>query len=351
MAASFLDSPLLDSPLPLSTQEVIANRCWDQFPSLKLDNDLQAYWNFYTKECENALHDGGRHTVVRTHRDILDIVKLLKNDSPRDGIRESLRSKLSKTYQNEDELLGSSIDLAARLLSMIDFGDLPYGFSGRRQLHWDQGDVRECLESYFCTPPTLGHERVKLERIFNARNLVRIAGVELVPTNNLVDHLRLTDDDTKVCIFNHASFLKMQNQSTILPDGLADETLRTLALLFPQSDPYTRKWLYQLHPPFLLDLQLIRCGHLKTDDRQIEQFTFWHDRIVTLKQVFDEATPRTISQWWHDRRNGVQWYTFWVAILVLSLTLLFGLIQCIEGAMQVYATLHPPKEGCEHVRC
>jgi hypothetical protein len=36
-----------------------------------------------------------------------------------------------------------------------------------------------------------------------------------VPTNNLVDHLRLTDDDTKVCIFNHASFLKMQNQSYV----------------------------------------------------------------------------------------------------------------------------------------
>jgi hypothetical protein len=57
-----------------------------------------------------------------------------------------------------------------------------------------------------------------------------------------------------------------------------------------------------------------------------------------LKQVFDEAQPRTIVQWWHDRRNGVQWYTFWVAVLVLVLTILFGLIQSIEGALQVYAS-------------
>ncbi|KAF1963722.1 hypothetical protein CC80DRAFT_487052 [Byssothecium circinans] len=340
-----LDGPLLDTPLPLSTENAIIDCCWGRTPSLNQHNDLRAYWNIYTKECENALHDGGRHTAVRTHRDTLDIVKLLKDDMPRDEIRRSLRSKLSKTYQNEDELLGSSIDLAARLLLMVDFGNLPYGFSGRRQLHWDQGCLRDYLESYFRTPPALGHERVRIERVFNARNLGRMAGVEIIPTDNLVDHMRLTDDDTKVYIFNHASFLKLQSKNTILPAGLLDETLRTLALLFPQSDPLTRKWFRQLPPPFLLDPQLIQCGHLKTDDRQIERFTFWHDRIVTLKQIFDEATPRTISQWWYDRRNGVQWYTFWVAILVLSLTLLFGLIQCIEGAMQVYGTFHPAKGG------
>lgn len=87
-----------------------------------------------------------------------------------------------------------------------------------------------------------------------------------------------------------------------------------------------------------LDMQLTRLGYLKTDDRQIERFRFWHDRLVVLKQVFDEATPKTLSQWWYDRRNGVQWYTFWVAAIVLGLTLVFGLIQSLEGALQVYGT-------------
>lgn len=58
-----------------------------------------------------------------------------------------------------------------------------------------------------------------------------------------------------------------------------------------------------------------------------------------LKQVFDEAQPKTLTQWWYDRRNGVQWYTFWVAAFVLLLTIVFGLIQSIEGAIQVYASL------------
>jgi hypothetical protein len=109
-------------------------------------------------------------------------------------------------------------------------------------------------------------------------------------------------------------------------------------LLFPSDDLATRKWIRQTPANLTFDPQVVRCGYLKTDDRQIEKFEHWHDRLVVLKQVFDEATPRTLSQWWHDRRNGVQWYTFWVAIVVLSLTLFFGLVQSIEGALQVYGT-------------
>jgi hypothetical protein len=127
--------------------------------------------------------------------------------------------------------------------------------------------------------------------------------------------------------------------SSFFPPGFIDETLRTMALLFPAyptPDNKTRNWLSRFSANLSIDHNVIQCGHLKTDDRQIERFVFWHDRIVSLKQVYDEAQPRSLSQWWYDRRNGVQWYTFWVALLVLILTLLFGLIQCIEGAMQVY---------------
>jgi hypothetical protein len=117
-----------------------------------------------------------------------------------------------------------------------------------------------------------------------------------------------------------------------------EETLRTLALLFPSNpiqDKDLCKWYSKKAIQSNLDLGLLHCGRLKTADRRIERFSYWHDRLVTLKQVFDEATPKTMSQWWYDRRNGVQWWTFWIALLVLGLTILFGLIQCIEGGWQV----------------
>lgn len=57
-----------------------------------------------------------------------------------------------------------------------------------------------------------------------------------------------------------------------------------------------------------------------------------------LKHVFDDAEPNTMSQWWYDRRKGPQWYTFWIAVVVLVLTIFFGVVQSVEGALQVYLT-------------
>ena len=138
------------------------------------------------------------------------------------------------------------------------------------------------------------------------------------------------------------------SQDSIFPDGLVDETLRTLALLFPQaqfsnqnrSRDARRKWLRGIrtenYENTILDPRLALCGTPKGEDRQIERFHFWRDRIVILKQTYDDTTPKTIRQWWLDRRNGVQWYTFWVAVLVLIITNFLGLVQAIEGGLQVY---------------
>jgi len=55
-----------------------------------------------------------------------------------------------------------------------------------------------------------------------------------------------------------------------------------------------------------------------------------------LKLAFDDSTPRRLSQWWGDRRNSPQWYTFWVAVLVFAFTVFFGLVQSIAAVLQVY---------------
>ncbi|RMZ71089.1 fad-type 2 [Pyrenophora seminiperda CCB06] len=331
---------LLDAPDPL-TKEQIIKQLWgilpDQLNYSHYDDPFGAYWRFYNEECKNALHDNGRHVLERTHQDLLDIVHSLQKSETRDEIHRALRSKFTRPHQNENEILDCSIAFAAKIWLMADFGHMQNGHSGGRRLQWESDSLEECLSKGFPSTPLLGHNGVKLQRVFNALNLKRIAGVEVVPTANLLDHLRLYEDDTKLYVFHHVSVLRCQLSNTSFPDGLIDETLRTLALLFPQSDTATGNYCRRLQVSFDVDSQLALCGHLKTDDRQIETFTYWHDRLVVLKQVFDEATPRTLSQWWHDARNGVQWYTFWVAILVVALTLFFGFIQSVEGALQVYS--------------
>jgi hypothetical protein len=357
-----LDDLIHRTPSSPATTRELLTQLWSRDASSKLGDqelDLEAYLVYHRKQCSHALHDGGRHISARTHRDILEIAEVLEEGLSRETIRERLSSKLAAPKAaNENELLDSSIDLAARLVSMTDIGVLQYGFSGRRELEWNRGPLKDFVHGYFNVPVVLGQD-VKLEKMFNAHNLGRIAGINIVWTDNLADHLRMIDEDKKVAIFHHASFLKCQQRyirfnssthfvtqqansiSTLFPPGLMEETLRTLALLFPQSDKDTAKWFNKLPRSLHIDSQAFSCGHLKADERHVENFKLWHDRLVILKQVFDESRPSTISQWWCDRRNGVQWYTFWVAILILFLTIFFGMVQSIEGALQVYKAYHP----------
>jgi hypothetical protein len=99
-------------------------------------------------------------------------------------------------------------------------------------------------------------------------------------------------------------------------------------------------WYQKQKSPGRLDSRVTQLPILRIEDRQIDKFQFWRQRLTILKQAYDETEPNTISQWWYDRRRGPQWYTFWVAIIVLGLTVFFGFAQTIEGAIQVYFAWH-----------
>jgi hypothetical protein len=140
---------------------------------------------------------------------------------------------------------------------------------------------------------------------------------------------------------------KLIRTSDMYPLGLIDETIRTLALLFP-STKETRAWFKQEQSKKeqatkRLDSKVVECGLLRAEDRQIDEFSFWRDRLVMLKQVFDEKEPGTWPQWWHDRRRGLQRYPFLLAAAALALTLLLGTIQVIEGGVQVYKAFKPAR--------
>lgn len=209
LAHSLLEPPSSE------TKYSIANTFWgrkDAQHHLEHHAISDTYWKFYEKECERALHDGGRHVLARTHQDLLDIVTLLLQQQNRVDVRRKLRLKFTKPHDNEDELIDRAIDLAATLLLMVDCTNVEYGFTGHHQLEWKEGSLENCVRSYFNTKPALGHQGVKLPRIFNAKQLESIAGVEILPTSNLLDHLRLTDDDTKLHVFYHMSYLKRQTK-------------------------------------------------------------------------------------------------------------------------------------------
>jgi hypothetical protein len=125
----------------------------------------------------------------------------------------------------------------------------------------------------------------------------------------------------------------------LLDPELIEETHRTLALLFPELDPEVQKWFAKAQLENDLDPLAAKCGPLTTQDRRIENFKYWRDRLTILKEAFDESEPKSFSQWWYDNRKGERWYTFWIAAAGFFLLILFGLIQCTTAIIQAWASV------------
>jgi hypothetical protein len=186
----------------------------DQYEITPLNHDV--YFSFYAQQCELFLHESARHISARTHRDLVNIAQSLKKSIPREKIFKDLKEKLqvSKPTSNKDNLVNASIHLTTRLVLMMEFCSLDYSFSGGEQLHWTEGSIKDCLGKHFTKPGSLP-EKAKLEPVFNALNLSRIAGLEIEWTANLGDHLRLKDDDKTVTVFHYASFLECQTKKYV----------------------------------------------------------------------------------------------------------------------------------------
>ncbi|KAF8862092.1 hypothetical protein BDZ45DRAFT_586101 [Acephala macrosclerotiorum] len=175
-------------------------------------------------------------------------------------------------------------------------------------------------------------------RSFHARQFERIAGFEIVWTSNLADHLLVLDMDEKVKlhVFHQVRMLKhhLQANVPIIPRDLILETFDTLSLLIPRQIRDVKRWYLSKQQSSNLDPGALHCEYLNLEDRQIEHFKYWGDRLLKLKRTYDCHEPHGPIQWWRDDRKKVQWWTFWVAVLVLILTIVFGAIQSVTAIMQ-----------------
>jgi len=206
-----LDLTLQSSQVTVAARREIASRLWGYrgaWPSRE-GAGSDPYFSYYSRQ--SHFFDPGCETFATTHRDIIDIANLLQQNLKRDAVKQSLQAKFGPgNSSHENQKLESSIDLATRLLVMLRVGGHPDSFSPFKPLSWEQGtSLQEFMSNTFSPPKILLKGRIKLEKSFTARNLVRIAKMKIVWTDNLADHLRILDEDTQIAIFHHASFLEV----------------------------------------------------------------------------------------------------------------------------------------------
>jgi hypothetical protein len=265
-----LDTTLEDHVLT-SDRPIVAEKLWgpqqtSQHDLLEeegqLDTFFEIYFRYYAEQCDIiGRHANGKHSSVQTHSDIGKIAQLLRQPLSREEVRNQM-SMSDFLKAADEEQHENSINLVARLLLMIKFGDIPHECLGGRSVRWSSGTLSEFVHGYFSrhpahgppastppaysppattqpastppaysptattdpastapvsTPPACTHHHIKLEKQFNALNLQRIAGIRISWTDNLADHLRMMDGDKTVAVFYHASFLEYQKHRYVHP--------------------------------------------------------------------------------------------------------------------------------------
>jgi hypothetical protein len=134
------------------------------------------------------------------------------------------------------------------------------------------------------------------------------------------------------CLFAISNY---QSLSLPYPPGFLIETERTLALLFDPSGNDTSKRTNRIARKNHVDLEAAINSLADSNARlDLRTYSYWQERLREIRKVYAEAQPKSLQQWWFDRRNRFNWAT----VVVFCITLIFGLISSVTGILQVYAS-------------
>lgn len=280
--------------------------------------------------------DNGEDFAIKSYRDLAKFVRCmqLNKDSPKSDVAEKLvQDFVSATH---GQIL-RSIDLTACLWLTLHVrsDDFPFGpsLSETAQAQWMgtmslDDMIQDCFTLGF-NPPS--RQEMRIDDAFTVVKLRKLCRIKIYWTANLKDHLKFDHSKTTLHIYPHKICLVSHLKTTnIFPPAILAETIRTLDLLFPFGHESTREFLDKSGQTFY-----------RTSSRDLSrptdfgEFHHWRKRIMNLHDVFEQA-PRSVLQMWTDRRNPMQWWTFWLAAIIAVLTVIFGIISAFTGYRQAY---------------
>jgi hypothetical protein len=324
------------------------------------------YFRYYATECRRLRLGISKESwqsstmVATTHEHILLIVN--KFPLEKDLFRPNLRSSLRRHFPNGDDIaINRSIDFALRVWITMNVREECYGLQTPRTptIQWnDTSSLVDFIARNFPQATTTASS-LQLDHTFTAANINRLSGIDIEWTPCLADHLRFDKRRRLLRIYPFKQVLldhlqlwegtesqkgsglviasmtrqelltKVSNRS-ILPKTLLKETLLSLNLLFPHWDTLTDSFMLQHDQTFHLEGPF-------GDNRpsNLANFNHWRNRLLELHQIF-HSPPVGWTQIWADRRNPLQWYTFWIAIVILVLTIIFGIISSVTAIIQTW---------------
>jgi hypothetical protein len=114
-----------------------------------------------------------------------------------------------------------TLNLVIRLILMVELGSLekPSGFmhpAGSRPLPlWDKNSLDSLTEKVFPISLQQSCSGITMTPEFSAWSLENVAEIKIEFTDNLADHLRLTNNNNQLYIFHHVAFLEAQRHRSV----------------------------------------------------------------------------------------------------------------------------------------
>jgi cysteinyl-tRNA synthetase len=175
--------------------------------------DFECYLEYFEDQCQLVRQKEDLETSICTLQNLCSIIHQIKTGKDRATIKSSLTNILNNSRKELEDDLNNIIDLAARLYVMVYAVHMKGGVTGQTSIAWKEGSLRDTIANHFQHQRILT-DSIKFEKVFNAKNIERIAAVAIQWTPNLVDHLRFIEDGKKpvLNIFHHAMFLRVHQK-------------------------------------------------------------------------------------------------------------------------------------------
>jgi hypothetical protein len=78
-----------------------------------------------------------------------------------------------------------------------------------------------------------------------------------------------------------------------------------------------------------------------------DDFALFGERLAKLQNFILRQKPSRLRDFWRDRRNPLQWYTFWAVVIVGPITIILSLLQIAVAVAQLgFSTKAPQSCNC-----
>ncbi|KAI5776469.1 hypothetical protein EDC01DRAFT_792081 [Geopyxis carbonaria] len=171
-------------------------------------------------------------------------------------------------------------------------------------------------------------------------------------TPNTAEHLSYTQSTGQVKLYGHVSYCFLHalagSDSSLLKRGFTRhhaallEIAHTYRLLFG-ADPESRVLFSELDVKNRLAGYFDIFDELPPADTQprlhyllAKDFPIYGERLLALRLLLKPTGLRSL---WKDKRDSLQWYTFWAVVFLGVLGIGVGVVQVALGAVQAYASM------------